>query len=246
MELRKMKMLLRVNLWIIQFPLLVFCIAVIAFLFFNSILVCIITSGLSFLLIKPLKKMHHERLAKEQESEFMVFIYSLSSMLSIGKSFESAFRQSLEELEKEGNDYLITKELKKVCLCFEMNMSVAEGLAIFAERYPIESIRNFSNIIEVAINRGGSIEMIIEATVSMIREKNDVEKELEVLITQKRYELFMLLSFVPMMIFYMRCVSQSFSLAMYNTLFGRVVMFISFGIFLLSGYIGKKIVDIKV
>ncbi len=44
----------------------------------------------------------------------MLFIYSLSSMLSVGKSFESAFKQSLTDMKEESVFIILGDDLEKV------------------------------------------------------------------------------------------------------------------------------------
>jgi len=252
MELRNTKvyknliMFYLLNQWMFILPLIIIAIIIISILFFNSLIITIISSISSFLFIKPLKKLHNQKLLKRRENEFMIFIYSLSSLLSIGKSFESAFMTSVIEMQNEGSVYVLLKDLEHIIVCFEMNMSITDALSTLTTKYPIETLLNFSKIVEVAIIQGGSIESIIESTVTMIREKNDVENELEVIITQKKFELIILLSFVPLMILYLRIVTSDFEDLMYGSISGKGIMLICLLLYLASGYIGKKIVSIKV
>lgn len=252
MELKKSQyyhqlvMFYLLNQWMFMLPLIILAIVVISFLFFNSIILTLFSVIGSIIMIKPMKKIHNQKLLKRRENEFMIFIYSLSSLLSIGKSFESAFSISVDEMKKEGSVYILLEDLEQVTVCFELNMSITDALSTLTSKYPIETILNFSKIVEIAIAQGGSIESIIESTVSMIREKNDVENELEVIITQKKFELIILLSFVPLMILYLRIVTTDFTKSMYGSLSGKGIMFICLLLYLVSGYIGHKIVNIKV
>ncbi len=243
MELRKSFLQYR---WLIIQILLCFIIFIVSLLFFNSIIISIALSMTALSLKPQIQKFNTSKLNKRRENEFMMFVYSLSSMLSVGKSFEHAFRESVIELAKEKNYYIILEDLRHVCMCFDINMSISESLKQLANMYKIESILNFSNIVELAILQGGSLEDIIDKTVTMIQERDEVEKELDVIITQKRFELIVMLSFVPLMIIYLRTVSGGFYAAMYGTVKGRIIMTICLGMYILSGYIGKKIVDIKV
>jgi len=246
MELNKLKTFILIEQWLFILPIVVIIAFCITFLFFNSILVSSFSSAASFFFVRPLKNSSNQRLLKRRENEFMVFIYSLSSAISVGKSFESAFSLSVNELKYEGSVFLLLPDLEEVCHCFDMNMSVYDSLSRLSIKYPIESVLNFTKIIELAIIQGGSIEEIIDGTIKMIQEKNDVEKELEVIITQKKFELMVLLSFVPMMIIYLRIISSSFSSTMYDTFTGKCIMFICLCLYGISGYFGKKIVDIQV
>ncbi len=83
-------------------------------------------------------------------------------------------------------------------------------------------------------------------TISAIRDKNEVDKELDVIITQKRYELVMMMAFVPLMILYLRVVSSGFTETMYGTLTGRVVMILCLLLYGLSAYIGNQIIQVDI
>ncbi len=50
----------------------------------------------------------------------------------------------------------------------------------------LNRIHQFSKVIQITVRQGGSVQAVVEKTVRMIDEKNNVEKELEVIITQKK------------------------------------------------------------
>ena len=93
MELSKQKyykkflMFYLLNQWLFMIPLIIMATVIISILFFNSIIITLLFCFASLFLISPLKKVHHQKLLKRRENEFMIFIFSLSSLISIGKSF---------------------------------------------------------------------------------------------------------------------------------------------------------------
>lgn len=234
------------NQWHYLMPLIIIASAFLGYLFFNSFFMSgLISSGCIFL-VKPMKKMAARNFLKRSEMEFMLFIYSLSSMLSVGKSFESAFKQSLTDMKEESVFIILGDDLEKVNACFDLNMSIEDSLVYLNDKYPVESISNFTKILQVAIQKGSSLEQITQMTISAIRDKNEVDKELDVIITQKRYELVMMMAFVPLMILYLRVVSSGFTETMYGTLTGRVVMILCLLLYGLSAYIGNQIIQVDI
>lgn len=232
--------------WIFQIPILMVLAFVLGQIFFNSFVFSAILSGACIFVIKYLKKNNQVYMKKKIEEEFKTFIYSIASSMSVGKSFENAVKESYEELKKELEVFLLEEDLLNIVMAFETNMNINDAFGQLAEKYEVESIHQFSKVIQVTVRQGGSVQAVVEKTVRMIDEKNNVEKELEVIITQKKFELYMLLSFVPLMVIYLRLVSENFSLLMYGTFQGRCIMLIGVFLYVISGLIGKRIVNITI
>lgn len=232
--------------WLVILIACLFALFSLAMLFFDSLILSVVTTGFGLFMTPKVRAFNHQYLNRRIESEFITFIFSLSSFIGVGRSFEHAFTLSVQEMEKESGHFLLLKELRRISMTFDMNLSVGEAMGQLAEKYPVETILHFSHVCEKVLHKGGSLERVIEMSIQMVREKVEVEKELDVIITQKRFELIILLSFVPLMILYLRVVSGSFADLMYETLMGRGLMFICLLLYLLSGYIGRQIIDIEV
>lgn len=243
---KEIKKLVIMYSWILYIPvvsILTFCII---YLFFNSLLLSSISAILAMGFKSLIQKIAYQRLQKKREYEFMLFILSLSSILSIGRSFESAIIMAIAENKKENHLNLLLEDFETILVLIESNANYAELFDVFSDKYAIESMINFSKIIKVALKQGSSLNKIIESTVFMIEEKTEIEKELEVLIAQKKFELLILLTFVPLIILYLKSVSADFSSTMYDTIIGKIVMAVCLSLYIISGILGKRIVDIRV
>ncbi len=242
MELRRIGQLQ----WLIYTLLFLVGLFGLGYLFFNSFVIAIVIACLGTIYIKGIKNYTRQAYLRQIEKDFVTFIYSLASYIGVGRSFEHSFKQSLLEMEKDKGNYPLLKDLKKVQLAFEVNMSIGHAMKQLAETYPVETILHFTYICERMVYSGGALEDVIDMTIQMIRQKVEVEKELEVIITQKRFELLIMMSFVPLMILYLRSVSGSFYQLMYGTVSGRLMMLVALVLYLISGYFGKRIIDIQV
>lgn len=232
--------------WIFQLPILMIVAFVLGQIFFDAFIFSIVLSGSCLFFIKYLKKNSQSAVKKKVEEEFKAFIYSIASSMSIGKSFENSVKESYSELKKELEVFLLEAEILKIVMAFETNMNINTAFEQLAKIYDIESIHQFSKVIQITVRQGGSVQAVVEKTVRMIDEKNNVEKELEVIITQKKFELYMLLSFVPLMVLYLRSVSDNFAPLMYGTLQGRCIMFVGVLLYVMSALIGRRIVNITI
>ena len=232
--------------WIFQIPILIILAFILGHIFFNSFILSAILSGSSLFSIRYLRKNNNIFMKKKIEEEFKIFIYAIASSMSVGKSFENAVKESFESVQKELEVFLLEEDLMNIVMAFETNMNINAAFGQLSEKYAIESIHQFSKVIQVTVRQGGSVQSVVEKTVRMIDEKNNVEKELEVIITQKKFELYMLLSFVPLMILYLRLVSENFRPLMYGTLQGRFIMLIGVFLYVISALIGRRIVNIQI
>ncbi len=232
--------------WVVHLPIVMGSAFILGEIFFDTFLVSLLLSLGSICSIKYLKKNSQVVMQKKVEEEFKAFIFSMASAMSIGKSFEHAVKEGYHELVREYDFFLLEEDILKIVMAFETSMSIHTAFEHLAEKYSVESIQQFSKIIQVTVRQGGSVQSVVEKTVRMIDEKNNVEKELEVIITQKKFELYMLLSFVPLMILYLRSVSENFRPLMYGTLQGRGFMLIGGILYVASALIGQRIVSITI
>jgi len=232
--------------WMLYLPIVICMAYGITYLFFDSWVISSISAILAFGFKSPLKKQCNLKELKKIEQEFMSFIYAVSSILSIGRSFNRAVVLSIQELYKENSTCLLRNDFDEILILVEANCNPDELFDVFANKYCIESMINFSKIIKIALKQGSSLNKVIENTVMMIDVKMDVEKELEVIIAQKKFELIILLTFLPLIVVYLKSVSQNFSETMYGTFIGRFVMLCCLCIYIVSGLLGKRIVDIQV
>lgn len=242
----KMKQIYRKFHWIIELLAITITILCISYLFFNSLFLSLLCSASALFFKNYIVSQSKIKYQKIVECEFKTFILTLSSILSIGRSLESSIILAIEELEKEGTIYLLNDDFKDMIIQIEANRYSSEIFENLSYKYSIESMNNFCHVINLAKKQGSSMQKVINNTVQMIEEKIEVEKELEVVTAQKKFELIIMLFFVPMMIMYLRLVSPNFSETMYQTAQGRISMIACLVIYGISGYIGSKIIDIKI
>lgn len=221
-------------------------IMVMGVLFFNQWVIVIGLCALGIAGIPSIKRYMKRKEDERLEEDFKQMLSQLGAYISLGHSMDNGLKEIFDEW-KQSNDYHAFKSvLQRIIISREMNVSLDEIFAQIACDYPMESIVQFSNIVTLTIKKGGTLQGIIESTMQRIEEKEEVENELDVLITQKRYELLILLSMVPLMIIYLRWANESFRTVMYHNIRGQLMMGICLGLYVSSGLIGYRIVNIRV
>lgn len=221
--------------------------ALISYAFYRSALLFIVL--FPAIVIYPFFK-RKELSTKRKEkllTEFKDAIYIISTFLSAGYSPENSFKNSIKEIRYlYGDSSYMLKEITNICMNLNIGKNIEQGLNNFATRASIPDIDDFCEVYNIASQRGYNLTKIMNNTCEIIREKIQITQDILAMTAQKRYEQN-IMSFVPFfIIIYLNLTSRGFLNNLYTTLFGRIVMTISLGIYILSYKMSKKILDIKI
>lgn len=220
---------------------------VISMLFFNHIPLSLVATGGTYFYIR---EKHHESVRRQKillGEQFREGMYALGSALSAGRSMELAFYQSYEDLKilfKEED--MIVLEWGEIIRKLKMNETVEQALMDFAERSDMEDIQNFASIFSMAKRTGGNLVQITREAMNTLNEKMSIQSEINILVTQKRYEQKILSFILPTMICFFLMTSPEFLAPLYNSSAGRMIMLIAMSMYFFSSHIGRRIVEIEV
>ena len=90
------------------------------------------------------------------------------------------------------------------------------------------------------------MDKVIQTSARMLGDKIDVQKEIEATLSAKKAEQT-IMSFMPAgIILYLQLTSPGFLEVLYGNAFGIFAMTVCLGIYMLSYWMGKRIVDIDV
>lgn len=216
-------------------------------IFFKYLPIAILAVGLTPIYMKSRRNEAIAKRKRELLESFREGVYTLSSSLSAGKSVELAFIASLKDLKliySEEAD--IIREWRLIVHKIAINETVTSAMLDFASRADIEDINNFTSVFVIGKEYGGNLTEIIRNTIKLINEKSEIQKDIDILVTQKQYEQKILSLIIPGMILFFWLTSGDFLEPLYTTLAGRVVMLVALALYSISGIIGKKIVKIEV
>lgn len=90
------------------------------------------------------------------------------------------------------------------------------------------------------------MDKIIQTSARMLGDKIDVRKEIETTLSAKKAEQTIMSLMPAGIILYLQLTSPGFLEVLYGNLFGVCAMTICLGIYALSYWLGKRIVDIEV
>ena len=220
---------------------------IIAYLFFDSALGLLCTPVLYLLFRKRDKQREKERKEQELEGQFVQGLQVLSDALEAGISMENAWK----EVEKEsgilyGTSTAFYKELQEINNQVASNVPIEQLLLGFAERNPIKDIVNFCEIFAYGKRTGGDWNKIIGNTVARIKERYEIEKEIQVLLAAKVMEQ-KVLNIIPLgMILFLKVYSPTYMKVLYHNPFGVICMVACLLIYIVAILWAEKITKIQV
>lgn len=218
---------------------------VVGYIFYRSIIICLIICPLSLLFLRQISKDLCKKRKKDLAKEFNEGIYLVYTALSAGKSLEQSFHVAFMEMDK--NQFpLLYGEFRRIVHKIDINENVEKVMTEFAERTGIDDIQDFADILVTSKRTEGDIIKIIKRTMNLMGEKADITREIENNIAQKKLEQKILMGMPVFMILFLGVTSKGYLDPLYNTLGGRVAMTLALIVMVICYGIANKITDIKI
>lgn len=224
------------------------CAFSLVYLFYHSIPLSLLAGGTIYFIVPYVKEYMAGRRQNALNIQFKDMLYSLSASVAAGRQMEEALIEAESNLSTMYHESEpIMRELK------HMRISIVENnendkllLKDFAFRSRNEDINDFVQVYITCRNMGGNLEKIISRATDILIDKITIEKEIRVLMSQKKTE-GILISVMPLvMLLGLNIFSYSYISPLYETAAGRIIMTASLGVTMYGMYMMKKISDIKV
>lgn len=219
----------------------------VSWLFYRSIYGMIGALPLFFWIKKFLKNYLHKKQRREMVCQFGEMLQFTASALKAGYSLENAFAQALQEYtELYGHKTVMAQEFCNITNQMKLNIPMEQLMEDLALRSGIEEIISFTQVFGFAKRGGGDMMKIFQNTTEKIRQKGEVEREIETVMAAKKAEQ-RIMELVPFgILIYVGFTSPEFLEPLYGNLPGVFVMTLC-----LLGYVGafllaEKILDIQV
>ena len=202
---------------------------------------------LTVLFLKWKKKQFIKERKKALNYQFKDALNALSAAVQAGYSAENAVTACARDLERiYPKDSDIVREFRYIENRQKVSVPVEDLFLSLGERTGIEDIENFAAVFSTAKRTGGDMEKVIQTSARMLGDKIDVKKEIEATLAAKKAEQ-MIMSLMPAgIILYLQLTSPGFLEVLYGNAFGVCAMSACLGIYVLSYWMGRRIVDIQV
>lgn len=221
--------------------------ALLSFLFFNRVWVAVILSPCLYVYMKEVSRYIENQNNNEMSLQFKEFCISLSAQLSAGYSIENGIKEAYVEMEHMyGEKSFICLELKKIIEKMHISISVDQSFSEFAIKSKNEDILLFSEVLQIATRSGGDLIEIVKKTAISISEKVETQRDIQAVISEKKFEQSVMTTIPPVMILFLRLQAPELASCLYDTLAGLMVMSICFVVYLGAFFWGRKMTEIIV
>ena len=217
------------------------------YLFYQSKWLMILAIPATVVFLKMRKRQLIRERKKNLNYQFKDALNALSVAVQAGYSVVNAVvacSRDPERLYPKETD--IVKEFHYIETQLRVSVPVEELLLSLGDRSGIEDVENFAAVFYTAKRTGGDMNRIIQTSARMLGDKIDVRKEIETTLAAKKAEQ-MIMSLMPAgIILYLKLTSPGFLSVLYGNLFGMCAMTLCLGIYVLSYWLGRRLVDIEV
>lgn len=220
----------------------------VAYVFYANLLISLIAGLVGVLLPRFQRNNLRAKRQSKLTMEFKDALYSIYTSLSAGESPENALMQvpsDMRELYIDDNTYIIP-EFEVIKRRLELNLSIKEVLEKFADRTGVDDIENFVDIFITSMDTGGKQSEIIKSAINTIVEKIEIKRDIDLMISSKKYESQLMTVMPVIVILFLGFASKEYMEPLYTTSMGRAVMTIVIIGMLGANKMSKMIMNIEV
>ena len=221
--------------------------AVVSWLFYDSVIAWLLLMPVVVYLLKDRRQFACLKRRRRLEIEFREVILSVASNLQTGYSIENAFQESYRDIVLlYGSESVMAKELRLIFRKIGNNEPLEYALINLADRSGVRDIRDFAEIFQIAKRGGGDLRGIITNTADIIGDKQEIRREIETVLSEKRFEQ-QIMRFIPFfIIFYISLTTKGYFESLYHNLFGWCIMTAALAVYIAACRISDKILNIDV
>ncbi len=163
-----------------------------------------------------------------------------------GYSVENAFLNSYEDLANlYGAESSICKMLQEIREGIRNHIAVAELWKSIGKECDIVEIKEFAQVLAVAVQSGGRLTAVLEKTADTIADKTDTKKEIAVVMSAKNMEQ-KIMNIMPFaLILYLNVTSPGYFAGLYHSVGGVLIMTGCLLFYLVAYLVGEKIARIE-
>lgn len=219
--------------------------AVVGWVFYEHLVAVILFALICAAVSVPIWK--NNRIRRQQDkllAQFLSMLESLSTSLGAGSNVYDAFFAASDDMKtRYGADSFIAREMDII------NNGVLNGLTHEAllkdmgERSCQDDIIDFANVFETCNAVGGNIREVIKNTYRVLNDKISIKLDIKTMVaSQKTEQNAMLVMPVLFVALLKKMGSDTIDLSSPT---GRITTTVAIALFVVSYFLGKKILDIK-
>jgi len=217
-----------------------------AWLFYDSPAAAVILLPLLIPYYKRRVREKREREKKELSAQFREMLAAMITALKAGYSPENALAQCRKEMQFQfGEKAMITGEMERIEKGLENRLPLEKLLLEFAGRWQIEEISEFAEVFAIARKSGGNLPEILERTASLIRDRMEIDTEIDILLSSRRFEQRIMGGVPFFIIFYLGLSTEGFFDVLYHNMGGAAFMTACLAAYLAAVLLADRIMSIE-
>lgn len=217
-----------------------------AWLFYDSPVAVVILLPLLIPYYKRRAREKREREKKELSAQFREMLAAMITALKAGYSPENALFECRKEMQFQfGEKAMITGEMERIEKGLENRLPLEKLLLEFADRRQIEEISEFAEVFAIARKSGGNLSEILGRTASLIQDRMEIDTEIDILLSSRRFEQRIMGGVPFFIIFYLGLSTEGFFDVLYHNIGGAVFMTACLAAYLAAVLLSDRIMAIE-
>lgn len=225
----------------------VMILSIIGYLFYHSWVAIIFLSPFLILYFQMEGRKLREKRLELLQQQFKEALILIGECMEAGYSVENSFVESYFSMKERFGEFSdMVRELNVIRQSLKLNVKIEELLLDLANRSDNEDISDFAVVFAQAKRGGGDMAAIMKRSITMIKEKIEVQKEIQIMLSGKKYEQ-KIMSLVPVgVMVYISATSKGFFDVMYHNIAGVIIMSVCLVAYVLAVCFGEYITRIEV
>ena len=190
-------------------------------------------------------KQIRDKNARTLNSQFRDFLEAFNTSIGAGKNVVDSFHAVYDDMRIQfEEDAFIVKELEVILSGMANNFDVEDLMEDLGNRSGNDDIVSFANVFRISYRKGGNLKDTINTTHSILSDKMEIKEEIETMVSASKMEQTVMI-FMPIgLIGIMKSMSPDFA-ANFATPAGIASTTIAIALFIVSYFVGRKILNIK-
>lgn len=224
----------------------VLSVPVAAILCYDNLLFSFFLIPLGIVLGRRLSRMAEEKQRWQLRLAFRDAINCISASLESGYSVENAITEAVKDLSYSYQpQHPIMTELKLIISKVRNNIPVEDAFLGMAKRTGIRDIADFADVFAIAKRTEGNIIRVVRRTADNISTNVEINRDMRIAISSKRFEMNIMKCIPPGVIVYQRLFSAEVKGILYGNIFGIGFMTVLLGIYVLLCVWSERITTLK-
>lgn len=211
----------------------------------NFLAIILVGTAATIISLPQIAKSKKEKRRRTLSKQFRDMLDALTTSVGAGRNVTEAFIAAREDLGLQyDEDADILHELDVINGEVVNSVSLEDLLDSFGERSGIDDIKSFANVFRISYRKGGNMKDIIRNTHAVLSDKMGIKEEIETLVSGNVFEQKIMMVMPILLIALIKFSAPDFA-EKFTTGSGLVSTTIAVVLFVVSYFLSKKMMDIK-